>query len=93
MPNPGKLKTKIVSGAPSDRSRRLLIRTRPPADYGVLPRLEPGGLQVAGLTTVPRGRGNTDKCKRLPYLCVPLAGPVVQQDLIFLPILKNLSYN
>ncbi len=32
----------FFSGAPSGRSRRLLLITRPPASYGANPRQEPG---------------------------------------------------
>ena len=32
----------MASGAPSGRSRRLHLITRPPASYGAIPRQEPG---------------------------------------------------
>jgi hypothetical protein len=32
----------LISGAPSSRSRRLPLTTRPPAYYGAIPRQEPG---------------------------------------------------
>jgi hypothetical protein len=37
-----------LSGTPSGRSRRLPLRTRPPADYDALPPAGAGGLQVVG---------------------------------------------
>jgi predicted nucleic acid-binding protein len=85
-----------ISGAPSGRSRRLPVITRPPASYGAfLPRLEPGDSKSRGIdetTSIARTCRDQDDDMIIACAVSATADYIVtgDEDLLVLKRYKNI---